>query len=120
METIKHGNTWLGEQATYSSKHKWLVKTFGNFPKCEMCGVIGEKNKGDKWTIQYANISGKHYRDIKDYKGLCTKCHKIFDGKTKSIEDYKHGEYGKYRRGCRCDLCKESKRITRSKKCWNK
>lgn len=121
---------WKGENAGYWTKHKWMVKVTKNPPKCEDCGVKGKKNLGGRWTIQWANISGLYKRDIKDYKGLCTKCHSKFDGLTKSIDDYKHGSVGRYRRGCKCELCIKAKSLHRkgllgysevySKDCWSK
>ena len=59
----------------YSAIHKWLVKHHGNPEKCENCGVPGAKNKGGRWTIQWANISGEYLRDVADFMGLCVSCH---------------------------------------------
>jgi len=106
---------WKGENATYGTKHKMINRQYGNHKKCYECGIKGKKNKGGKWTIQWANISGNYKRDIKDYKGLCTKCHSVFDGKTISFENIQCGTVSKYRKGCRCDLCKKAKHLYRNK-----
>lgn len=104
---------WKGEDATYWTKHRTNTKKHGNPPYCKDCGLKGENNKGGKWTIQWANISGNYLRDISDYKGLCSKCHAKFDGKTKDIEDYSHGTPKRYKRGCRCAACKTAKSLYR-------
>ncbi len=110
----ENNHSWKGDEADYWSKHKGIIKKYGNPKRCEDCGIKGKKNLGNRWTIQWANISGKYIRDISDYKGLCTSCHKIFDGLTKTIEDYKHGSMGRYRKGCKCDLCKKAKSMHRN------
>lgn len=112
----EHNPLWKGDDASYSSKHKWVVKFYGNPVKCEDCGVLGKKNAGNKWTIQWANISKKYFRKLEDYKGLCTHCHKNFDGLIIATEDISHGTLKRYRRGCRCDECKTYKRLYRTGK----
>lgn len=109
-ENNKH---WKGENAGYWTKHKWIVKEYGNPSKCEDCGVVGKKNIGGRWTIQWANISGEYKRIVSDYKGLCVSCHIKFDGLIKTIDDYQHGQVGRYRRGCKCELCKKAKSMHR-------
>lgn len=112
----ENNKKWKGEKVDYWTKHKGLITSNGNPKKCEDCGINGKKNKGNRWTIQWANITGTYTRDIKDYKGLCTKCHKIFDGLVKDIDEYKHGSPARYRRGCRCDNCREAKKLYRNGK----
>jgi hypothetical protein len=104
---------WKGENISYSTKHKFLKKTFGNPARCECCGILGEKNKGNKWSIQWAKKTENYTRNIEDYLGLCTKCHSNFDGKTKHLDDFSCGSNAKYRKGCRCDLCKKAKLLYR-------
>jgi len=103
---------WKGEEADYFSKHKGIIKEHGNPKRCSKCGIKGRKNKGGRWTIQWANVSGKHRRCVDDYKGLCTRCHKIFDGLKK---EFSHGVMAKYREGCRCGLCRKAKYMYRNK-----
>ena len=68
-------HNWKGENATYSAKHKWMDNNLGQPTTCEHCGVKGFRGK----KINWANISGKYFRDIKDWLRLCTSCHRIYD-----------------------------------------
>lgn len=63
---------WLGKNASYSTKHKWLVRQVGSasLHKCKYC---------IKQAKDWANISHKYKRDIKDYFPLCRKCHIAYD-----------------------------------------
>lgn len=69
---------WKGDQASYFSKHSWMRNNYGNPPFCQECGKKGEKNKG-VWNLHWANISGEFRRDIKNWRGLCVRCHKKYD-----------------------------------------
>ena len=102
---------WVGERASYSTKHKWIVKMVGNAQNCSECGISGCINKAGKWSIEWANISQKYKRQLGDYKPLCRKCHAVFDGRTIATEDYPHGHIRRYCRGCRCDRCKLVKKL---------
>ncbi len=74
---------WKGRKATHSPKHKWIVRHYGNPPVCEACGKRGRyikrKNGERVWNLHWANIDHKYRRVREDYRGLCPKCHKIFD-----------------------------------------
>lgn len=59
----------------YSAIHKWMVKYYGNPKNCENCGKVGSLNKGNRWNIHWANISGNYIRSRKDFVGLCVSCH---------------------------------------------
>jgi hypothetical protein len=63
---------WKGEDAGYSSKHKWIVREYGRATKCEHCGKTGG-------LIDWANVSKQYQRSREDYKQLCRKCHIAFD-----------------------------------------
>lgn len=75
-------NKWKGRNVGYFALHAWIIRNHGKAKKCEKCG----KSKG---RIEWANISGKYKRDVKDYKQLCKKCHCLFDknrwGKTTKL-----------------------------------
>lgn len=71
----KHGEghyLWVGQKASYSTIHKWLVKKYGRAQRCQDCG----KTKG---IIDWANISKRYFRDRNDFRQLCRKCHIAFD-----------------------------------------
>lgn len=64
---------WKGDKAKYVAKHNWIRRKYGTPNKCEDCKKTMAKR------FEWANISGKHFRDIFDYKRLCPKCHRKFD-----------------------------------------
>ena len=55
---------WKGNKVGYSSQHSWLKRNFGNPLKCEQCGKLGAKNKGNKWDIQWALLKGCKYERL--------------------------------------------------------
>ena len=65
---------WKGSRAGYTSIHEWVYVRLGKPRKCSNCGT--EKAKKYEW----ANISKKYKRDVKDWKRLCTSCHRVEDG----------------------------------------
>ncbi len=109
----KDNPCWKGEKATYWTKHKFLVKEHGNPSHCSMCGKPGYVNKAGKWTIQWANKIKIYTRNVKNYEGLCPKCHCIQDGRKIPFDSYICGTSSKYREGCRCSLCKKAKSLYR-------
>ena len=69
---------WKGDRVGYYGVHDWITKHYGQPKKCENCG-LNNLNKKYHW----ANLSGNHLRDIKDWKRLCVSCHRLYDyGKT--------------------------------------
>lgn len=77
----KH-HSWKGDMAGYSALHHWLRKHYGNPLECFYCNKRGEK-VGRAWNLQWANIDGEYRRDIKNWFGLCAKCHGGHDKKLK-------------------------------------
>lgn len=69
---------WMGEEAGYAAKHKWINRVSGDLRYCEIC------KRTDKKRYEWSNISGKYIRNVSDWRRLCTKCHKIFDNSKKS------------------------------------
>lgn len=86
---------------TYTSIHKWLVKTYGNPKSCKFCGKIGEYGGKVKktWNIQWAKTSKNYERDINSFIGLCVRCHWKQDrakpNKSCEIAGCKEIHYGK-------------------------
>ncbi len=66
-------NRWKGEDAGYYPKHQWLTFHYGRIQKCEDCGTT------EKRVYDWANISGKYFRDRSDWKRLCRPCHRKLD-----------------------------------------
>lgn len=64
---------WKGDEASYSAKHKRIIKYFDRPKKCDFCGNIEYKQ------YDWANISGEYKDDISDWKRLCSKCHRGWD-----------------------------------------
>ena len=86
---------WKGEKATYSAVHHWMYSHFGKPMKCEECFLIVKNTR----KIQWANISGKYIRDRSDWKRLCTRCHRKFDGYGLKISKaHKEGRFPYKRR----------------------
>lgn len=75
----KNSKLWLGENAGYFQKHKWIRSQGINRDFCLHCGIKGEYRKDNKWTIEFCNISGNYKRNISDWICLCRKCHRKFD-----------------------------------------
>lgn len=74
---------WKGENAGYHAKHIYIVKKYGHSKKCEYCGIEGKyifsKNGRKRWSIDWANKTGRYSRNIEDYIGLCRTHHNRFD-----------------------------------------
>ena len=75
----KKNHKWKGNNVLYFSLHSWIIREYGKANKCEECGGI--------YRVEWANISGKYKRDIKDWKQLCCVCHRAFDGITKLTKE---------------------------------
>jgi hypothetical protein len=66
---------WKGEKIGYRALHIWLECWLGKPKECVYCG--SEKN------VQWASLSHKAKRDLKDYLPLCAKCHHRYDNISK-------------------------------------
>jgi len=79
---------WKGENASYTSKHSWLKRKYGNPKRCIDCEEMGKytllKNGIKRWTIEWSNIDGKYRRKKQGYQGRCRKCHKKYDTQLKN------------------------------------
>lgn len=81
MKKGEESKFWVGENATYDTKHLWIRKVRCRAYECENCGITREdkQTKDGRNYIHWANVSGKYLRDISDYIALCYKCHGWFD-----------------------------------------
>lgn len=68
----KHPN-WKGDNVGYSGMHMWIRKQLGTPKLCAYCGATNKKK------YEWANISHKYKRDVKDWRRLCTSCHRRYD-----------------------------------------
>jgi|SRR3990167_2573045 len=62
---------WRGDFASYKTKHAWRSRNLVKPLNCEACGL--EKK------LDWANVSGKYYREETDWMPLCRSCHIHFD-----------------------------------------
>lgn len=93
---------WKGDKAGYVAIHTWLIKNFKKPKKCQKCW----KSKVSR--LEWANISGKYTRDIKDYLALCPPCHRRMDIGNYCRKGHKYTEENTYIRkeGWRvCKIC---------------
>jgi len=77
---IKKGEdspNWKGDKVGQEALHNWVQKHLGKPSKCEHCKTTKVKK------FEWANISQKYKRDLKDWVRLCTKCHAKFDRPTR-------------------------------------
>lgn len=65
--------TWKGDKVGYLALHAWIYRRLGTPKFCVECKSISATR------YDWANISGKYFRDVSDYRRLCRKCHKKFD-----------------------------------------
>lgn len=72
MSLSKESNgMWKGVKASYSAHHHWINYHSDKQGKCSECGQ-------SRYT-EWANISGKYFREVDDYKELCKPCHYRYD-----------------------------------------
>lgn len=78
---------WKGTAASYTAKHQFLKRNYGNPKFCEKCKKPGSCEKGGRWSIQWAKREGSEYtHDVKDYHGLCRSCHGKYDWNDRKTE----------------------------------
>ena len=73
---------WKGDKISIRGLHQWVTRHLGRPQKCKKCGRVDCKK------YEWANISRKYKRDLKDWIRLCKKCHIRFDG-SKNQKNYK-------------------------------
>jgi hypothetical protein len=67
-----HGR-WKGKKVSYSGLHYWVARWKGRPKKCEICGTTTAKK------YEWANLDHKYQRILKNYKRMCTSCHRKHD-----------------------------------------
>ena len=92
FQKCKMHHFWKGNFAKYSSKHSWIRKEFGNAYRCENKDCRSKDQKIFDW----ANISGKYLRKIKDFKMLCRSCHIKLDRSKKCLNGHLRTEKNTY------------------------
>lgn len=73
---------WKGNKVGRQALHNWVERNLGKPKKCEKC------HRTDCKKYEWANISRKYMRDLKDWIRLCKRCHIIYDG-SKCQKNYK-------------------------------
>lgn len=76
----EESSQWKGDSASYESKHEWVRKEYKRVNKelprqCQKCYK-------EKKRLEFANLSGKHRRELSDYFLLCKQCHNLLDGRN--------------------------------------
>ncbi len=78
--TKEQNYAWLGEDATYNAKHRWIQKHWQKTGKCENCDKIPQPFGNRKHGTEWANMSGNYARDNRnEWKELCVPCHRKLD-----------------------------------------
>lgn len=71
---------WKDNQASYSSKHKWIQKHWKKTGICEHCKKYIKPFGNRKFGTEWSNKSGNYDRnDRNDWQEFCSKCHKEYD-----------------------------------------
>ncbi len=106
---------WKGDNASYSCKHRWIIKHFGKASKCSQVGCTSKNSKIYHWH----NLSGKHLRTIDDYVELCPSCHGFITKGDYCKRGHEYTPQNTYwrkkgHRGCR--VCKACRKINDKKR----
>lgn len=72
--------TWLGDKATYNSKHRWIQKNWQKTGICQKCGKITQPFGKRKWGTEWHNIDNNYDREDKNsWIEVCPMCHHILN-----------------------------------------
>ena len=79
-EALKGPNhyLWQGNKVNYRGLHLWVQRELCKAKKCEHCGKDSVP-KNRKRHFNWANISRKYKRNLKDWISLCIPCHIKYD-----------------------------------------
>lgn len=71
---------WLGKDATYNSKHRWIQSHWKKTGICQHCGKKPRPFGRRKYGTEWANLDGNYNRDdASTWMELCVKCHRGYD-----------------------------------------
>lgn len=81
MPSGESHHQWLGDDASYSAIHKWLINNFGKPTHCE------NKHCPKLLPIrfEYALISEEHTHSRLNYRMLCVQCHRSYDSRRNRL-----------------------------------
>ena len=71
---------WKGDDVGYSAAHRRVEAIRGTPQECEDC-----QRTDDTVRYEWANLN-KDYKNVMDYKRLCSSCHKLFDNLRKNTK----------------------------------
>lgn len=72
-----NNKNWKGDKVGYTALHDWVRRNLGRPMVCSECGTTTSKR------YEWANISKRYFRDITDWKRLCSKCHLALDHESR-------------------------------------
>lgn len=81
---------WLGEDASYNSKHRWIQNHWQKTNVCENCGEEKHPNPNTrlKYATQWHNISKTYHRERSDWMEVCISCHRKLDKTLMNIQNF--------------------------------
>lgn len=71
--TGENHHLWKGDNVSYSTLHRWVVRYRGRPQKCEFCGTTEAK------VYDWANKDHQYKRNLDDWLRLCRSCHRNYD-----------------------------------------
>lgn len=80
---------WRGNEVGRAALHNWVERNLGKPRQCAKC------KRTDCNKFEWANISRKYKRNLKDWIRLCKRCHIIFDG-SKNYKNYPRLTYKQF------------------------
>jgi hypothetical protein len=71
---------WLGDKATYNSKHRWIQNRWKKTGQCQKCKKYTKPFGKRKWGTEWHNIDGKYDRENRQsWIELCPLCHRRYE-----------------------------------------
>lgn len=74
---------WKANEASYSSKHKWIQKYWKKAGICQECGITPAPYGNRKCGTEWHSLDGKYDRENRDsWAEACKMCHNKLDKKV--------------------------------------